>query len=128
VSTRSIPFRPARTLWWTACLAAQLAAAQAATVTGITEAVFDSTMAFPVTGIVTVRHFQEGAAVRKGDVIAELDKRLEELDVERRRFAMDLAVLELQRLETLAGKNTISVSREEIDKKRAESEIARVEF
>lgn len=94
---------------------------------GISEPVLDAVLAFPVTGIVTTRLFPEGAAVRKGQVILELDKRLEELDVERRRLAMQLAQAELERLQTLARKNAISVSREETDKKQAEFEIARVE-
>lgn len=105
-----------------------MAVLEAATVTGITEPILDATMAFPVTGIVTARHFQEGAAVGKGEVIIELDKRLEELDVQRRKLAMQLAEAELKRLETLATRNTISVSREEIDKKRADFEISKVEY
>ncbi|MCC7373938.1 MAG: efflux RND transporter periplasmic adaptor subunit [Verrucomicrobiales bacterium] len=101
---------------------------QSATVSGITEPVVDSTMAFPATGIVAKRHFEEGASVKKGDILVELDKQLEELDVARRRQAMQLAKTELERLETLAQKNTISVSREEIDKKRAEFEVAKIEL
>jgi RND family efflux transporter MFP subunit len=101
---------------------------QAVAVSGITEPVVDSTMAFPATGIVAARHFAEGALVKKGDVLIELDKHLEELDVARRRQAMQLAKTELERLDTLAQKNTISVSREEIDKKRAEFEVAKIEL
>lgn len=104
------------------------AVAQPIEVAGISEPVMDSTMAFPATGIVAARHFLEGATVRKGQVLIELEKRLEELDVARRRLAMQLATTELNRLETLAAKNTISVSREEIDKKRTEAEIAKVEL
>jgi RND family efflux transporter MFP subunit len=99
-----------------------------ATVIGITEPVVDAIMAFPVTGIVTARHIEEGEAVRHGEVMVELDKRLEELDVERRRLAMQLARTELTRLETLARKNTISVSREDLEKKQADFQIAEVEY
>ena len=56
------------------------------------------------------RYFEEGAAVKKGDVIIELDKHLEELDVQRREYAMQLAKAELDRLQSLARKNTISVA------------------
>ncbi len=111
-----------------AALAGGVAFGQPYEIAGISEPVMDSTMAFPATGIVAARHFPEGATVRKGQVLIELEKRLEELDVARRKLAMQLASTELQRLETLASKNTISVSREEIDKKRAESEIAKVEL
>ncbi|MBL9140129.1 MAG: efflux RND transporter periplasmic adaptor subunit [Verrucomicrobiales bacterium] len=129
-SARRFPAGSA-TLMAALCLAfaafpvAPLAAAE---VSGITEPVVDSTMAFPATGIVAARHFEEGASVKKGDVLVELDKRLEELDVARRRQAMQLAKTELERLETLSQKNTISVSREEIDKKRAEFEVAKIEL
>lgn len=109
-------------------LASSEPAAAATAVSGITEPVVDSTMAFPATGIVATRHFEEGASIKKGDVLVELDKRLEELDVARRRQAMQLAKTELERLETLSQKNTISVSREEIDKKRAEFEVTKIEL
>lgn len=102
-------------------------AAHAAWVTGITEPILDSIMAFPVTGVVSARHFEEGAAIKEGQVLIELDKRLEELEVERRRLAMELARTELDRVQSLAQKNTISVSREEMDKKKAEFDIAAVE-
>ncbi len=114
------------TLAWTALAGA--VHAQTVEVAGISEPVMDSTMAFPATGIVAARHFPEGATVKKGQVLIELEKRLEELDVARRKLAKQLAATELNRLETLAGKNTISVSREEIDKKRTEAEIAMIEL
>lgn len=95
--------------------------------TGITEPILDAVLAFPVTGVVATRVVEEGASVRKGQVILELDKRLEELEVERRRLALQLAEAELERLKALASKNAISVSREETDKKEAEFGIAKVE-
>ncbi len=100
---------------------------QARMLTGITEPILDAVLAFPVTGVVSARAIEEGAAVRKGQVIVELDKQLEELEVERRRLAMRLAEAELERLRALASKNAISVSREETDKKEAEFGIAKVE-
>lgn len=130
------PTTPSSTRGWTrSCrwlclgplLAGYLVHGQGSVHVGISEPILDAVLAFPVTGIVTTRHFPEGAAVRQGQVLVELDKRLEELDVERRRLAMQLAQAELERLQTLARKNAISVSREETDKKQAEFEIARVE-
>jgi len=96
-------------------------------INGITEPIMDVTMSFPVVGVLSTRSFEEGASVTKGQVVAELDKRIEELDVERKRHVRDLAKIELDRITTLAQKSAISVSREEIDKKQAEFEIANLE-
>jgi RND family efflux transporter MFP subunit len=94
---------------------------------GITEPIRDVTLAFPVVGIVMARPFPEGAVVKQGEALVELDKRIEELEVERRRLVRDLARMELDRLKSLAERNAISVSPEEIDKKQAEYDTGRVE-
>lgn len=96
-------------------------------VTGITEPIKDVTLAFPIVGVVGARPLEEGAIVRKDQVIIELDKQLEELDLERKRLARELAASELERLKSLAQRNAISVSKEEIEKKRSEFEIAKVD-
>lgn len=102
-------------------------AAEPAWVTGVTEPIKDVTLAFPIVGVVGARPLTEGSAVRKDQVVIELDKQLEELDLERKRLARDLAASELERLKSLAQRNTISVSKEEIEKKRSEFEITRVD-
>ena len=96
-------------------------------VTGITEPINDVTLAFPIVGVVGARPLEEGSTVRKGQVVIELDKQLEELDLERKRLARELAASELERLKSLAQRNAISVSKEEIEKKRSEFEIAKVD-
>ena len=103
-------------------------AAEGIWISGITEPIMDVTMSFPVVGVLNIRSFEEGSPVQKGQVVAELDKRIEELDVERKRHVRDLAKIELDRITALAKKSAISVSREEIDKKQAEFEIASVEL
>ena len=102
-------------------------AADASWVTGVTEPVKDVTLAFPIVGVVGARPLEEGATVRKDQVLIELDKQLEELDLERKRLARELAASELERLKSLALRNAISVSKEEIEKKRSEFEIAKVD-
>jgi RND family efflux transporter MFP subunit len=77
--------------------------------------------------VVGARPLEEGTAVRKDQVVIELDKQLEELDLERKRLARELAASELERLKSLAQRNAISVSKEEIEKKRSEFEIAKVD-
>jgi len=102
-------------------------AADASWVTGVTEPVKDVTLAFPIVGVVGSRPLEEGNTVRKDQVVIELDKQLEELDLERKRLARELAASELERLKSLALRNAISVSKEEIEKKRSEFEIAKVD-
>lgn len=102
-------------------------AAESTWVTGVTEPIKDVTLAFPIVGVVGARPLQEGAVVRKDQLVIELDKQLEELDVERKRLARELASSEFERLKSLSQRNTISVSKEEIEKKRSEFEIARVD-
>jgi RND family efflux transporter MFP subunit len=105
------------------------AATQAAEVwaTGITEPINDVTMSSPVIGIIGARPFEEGARVTRGQVVVELDKRIEELDVNRKKFAQDLARTELDRVKSLSQKSAISISQEELDKKQAEYNIASVD-
>ena len=102
-------------------------AAEASWVIGVTEPVKDVTLAFPIVGVVGARPLEEGAPVRKDQVVIELDKQLEELDLERKRLTRELAASELERLKSLAQRNAISVSKEEIEKKRSEFEIAKVD-
>jgi RND family efflux transporter MFP subunit len=94
---------------------------------GLTEAVNDVTMSAAVIGIVGARPVEEGAKVKQGQVLLELDKRLEELEVTRKRFMRDQAKNEWERARTLAEKSAISISREEMDKKQADFNVASVE-
>lgn len=106
----------------------EMLCAEPVRVEAVTEPIRDITMAFPVIGVVGARPLEEGAAVRQGQLVIELDKRLEELEVQRRKLACDLAKIELDRLKSLAQRNAISVSREEVDKKQAEYDMALVEL
>src|SRR5207244_2540208 len=86
-------------------LAASAGAAENMTwVTGITEAVDDATLSSSVVGIIRARPFEEGAKIKKGDVILGLDNRLEELEVVRKKLIRDHAKRELDRAEALAAK------------------------
>jgi len=98
----------------------------ARTVSGLTEPVMDVILSAPVAGIVAARHFDEGDQVKKGDVILELDKRLEELEVNRRKLVMDIRKMDLDKTKTLFEKTT-SVPEEELEKKEADYKVAFVE-
>ncbi|MGN6553941.1 MAG: efflux RND transporter periplasmic adaptor subunit [Verrucomicrobiota bacterium] len=103
------------------------AAAETVSVSGITEPFMDVTLGASVAGIIRVEHFQEGDAVKKGDVLLELDKQLEQFEVERRQSVMEQNKMELDSTRALA-QTTKAVSKEELAKKEAEYNIAVSEF
>jgi len=95
--------------------------------TGYTESIVDVTLSASVPGIISVLNADEGAKVKAGDVILELDKRLEELEVDRRQRVMDIRKMDLDATQTLFER-TGSVSKEELDKKRADYLVSVAEF
>ena len=97
--------------------------AEVKSVNGITEPFMDVTLGASVAGIIHEEFFKEGDRVKKGDVILELDKRLEELEVERRKAVMNQNKMEFESTRALM-QTTKSVSKEEFAKKEAEYNIA----
>ena len=95
--------------------------------TGITEPVADVVLSASVPGIVSRVRFKEGDTVKTNDVILELDRRTEELEVERRKAALDSRKSELDALQTLAARSSISVKKDDLDKAETEFRIARTE-
>jgi RND family efflux transporter MFP subunit len=95
-------------------------------VNGITEAINDVVLSAPSAGIISRRPFKEGDTVKAGETIIELDKRLEELEVSRRKYVLDLRKTDLETSKKLFEK-TISLSREEMDKKVTEFSVAEAE-
>jgi RND family efflux transporter MFP subunit len=93
---------------------------------GLTEPIHDVRLSCPVAGLVGSRPLAEGAFVNQGDVILELDKKLEELEVTRRGLIAATAKLDYERTEQLL-KSTKSVSLEEVDKKKLDFRVAAVE-
>ena len=112
--------------WLTLALALGAHGADPLAVTGITEPFLDVTLSTPVPGIITTQKFREGDFVQAGDVILELDKKLEELEVERRKLVRDQKWSDFDGTQKLF-KTSKGVSREEVEKKEAEYKIAAVE-
>jgi RND family efflux transporter MFP subunit len=92
-------------------------------INGITEPFMDVTLGASVAGIIHAELFKEGDTVKKGDVIIELDKRLEELEVERRKAIMNQNKMELDSTRSLVD-TTKSVSKEGLAKKEAEYSVS----
>ncbi len=109
-------------------------------VRGITEPYHDVTLSSPVTGIVVAITRKEGDSVRQGETVLELERDLEELEVERRRLIaeskaevtaaqrrVEALALDLEATRRLFA-STQSVSREELRQKELEHELARGEW
>jgi RND family efflux transporter MFP subunit len=130
-----------RTLFAIVILAASAlgAHAQQWTVRGITEPIKDATLGATVAGIVASINKQEGETVRQGEVILELDKEQEALEVERRKLIAESKVevtaaqyrVETIRLELDTARqlyeSTRSVPREELQQKELEYKLAQAE-
>jgi RND family efflux transporter MFP subunit len=96
-------------------------------VSGITEPFMDVTLGLASAGIIHTQFFKEGDVVRKGDVILELDKNLETLEVARRKAIMDHNKMVLDSTRQLA-ETTKSVSKEVLAKAEAEYNVAAAEY
>ncbi|MBU6399081.1 MAG: efflux RND transporter periplasmic adaptor subunit [Verrucomicrobia bacterium] len=94
---------------------------------GLTEPYRDVTLAAEVPGVVAARLYREGDFVKKGQVIVELDKRLEELAVQRHKLVADQLKTDLDgtRYVFEHGK---SVSAEDLAKKEVEYRVAVVDY
>jgi RND family efflux transporter MFP subunit len=84
-------------------------------------------LSFPDPGIIAAQHFKEGDFVDTNDVVIQLDSRLEELEVERRRLVMENAKSQWEGTKTVFDKS-VSVSHEELLKKQADYDVAHVDY
>lgn len=109
-------------------LSAGLVQAQTISSIGITEPILDSTLGTPVGGILAVRHFKEGDFVKKGDVLVEFDKVLEELEVARREIVLEPLKSDYEASKFLFEQPKSSVSKEVVEKKQAEYRVALAEY
>ncbi len=91
---------------------------------GITEPIFDVALSPAVAGLVSAWKFKEGDFAKQGEVIIELDNRLESLEVERRKLAMDNRKADWDALQSLLKKSSISVKKEDLDKAETDYKIA----
>jgi RND family efflux transporter MFP subunit len=108
-------------------LVSTVRAADPVEISGITEPFRDVTLGLADAGILDAQFFKEGDAVKKGGVILELDKKLETLEVTRRKAVMDQDKMVYD--STLAlSQNTKSVSREDLRKAEAEYRVASAEY
>ena len=94
--------------------------------TGIAEPVFDVILSLPAPGIVAEQKFKEGDFVQAGDVIMQLDSRLETLEVERYRLVMENKKADWESTKAVFDK-TGSVSRDDLLKKESDYRVAVVE-
>jgi membrane fusion protein (multidrug efflux system) len=105
----------------------RLQGAERLTTLGITEPILDSTLGTPVAGIIAARKFKEGDFVKQGDVLIELDKRLEELEVARREVVLEPLKADYLANKYLFEQTKSSVSKEILDKKESDYKVALAE-
>ena len=109
------------------CAVPAARAAEPLTINGITEPLLDVTLTVSVPGIIRSEPFSEGASVKKGDVLVELDKKLEEFEAAKRKAAMDQTKTEFESTQKVR-ETTKSVSDEELKKKEADYQVAAAEY
>jgi RND family efflux transporter MFP subunit len=97
-------------------------------VNGITEAINDVVLSASLPGIIGNRPVKEGDFVKAGQPVIELDNKLEVLEQQRRKEVMELKKVDMDRTQELAKKNSISVSRSELDKTVAEYAVSKAEY
>lgn len=96
-------------------------------VRGLTEPVGDVVLSVATPGVIATVHHGEGQFVPEGGTILELNSRAEQLEVDRKQVQLSTLLAELERSELLF-KTSSSMPREELERKRAEVAIARVEL
>lgn len=96
-------------------------------VQGITEPFMDVTLSSSVQGTVYRILFKEGAEVAQGQVIMELDSKLEELEIQRRREVMARSGADYEATKQLFDRSK-AVSKDELDKRYMEYKVAGAEY
>lgn len=111
------------------CAAVVLSArgAEPLEVDGITQAFRDVTLGLADPGIIHQQFFDEGDYVKKGDTILEFDKKLEELEVKRRKAVMNQDKLILDSTREVF-QTTKSVSKQSLAKTQADYDVAAAEY
>ena len=107
---------------------------------GITEPIKDATLSASVSGRIAKINFKEGESIKKDDVIIELHKIMEELEVARRKLIWE-SKIEINSAEARQAmaksdfestrrlfESTQSVSKEELDTKELEYKLAGAEL
>ncbi|TVR49004.1 MAG: efflux RND transporter periplasmic adaptor subunit [Puniceicoccaceae bacterium] len=134
--SRLIPRLPPAAVW---VLFICGAASPAGAIPGITEPYHDALLSAAASGRIAVIHHREGSTVEAGELLVVLDRRMEELEVERRRLILESTVerdLIENQIEVLASslestrrlfESTRSVSREQLDKIELEHRMALAE-
>ena len=96
-------------------------------VPGVTEAFMDVTLSSTVQGIIHSRYFDEGATVKEGQTILELDSALEELETQRRAAVMVHNRADFESTRSLFSRSK-AVSKDELEKKEMEYKVSVAEL
>ena len=139
VDHRSFVLYPIVLVFLVSCGACPLFAGETTSFSGITEPINDVTLSLDVTGAIRSIFFKEGAPLKKGQAIIELDNTLESLEVKRRKLIWESKAevhAAIERVITLKSllestralyESTGSVSKEELDEKELDYKLALAE-
>ncbi len=94
---------------------------------GVTEPYWDVWLSSQSSGMVSTNFYKEGDFVQKGQVILELDKQLETLMVQRRKFVLDTLKTDWEGTR-MVYESTKSVSKDDLAKKELEYRVAVVDY
>lgn len=100
---------------------------EAYTVRGLTEPVQDVLLSVPTHGLIAALPHREGDFIEAGAIVVELSSKAEDLERSRRELQLKTLSKELERSELLF-KTSGSMTAEELDRKRADVQIAAVEL
>jgi RND family efflux transporter MFP subunit len=96
------------------------------TIDGVTEPIMDVMLGSPAAGIIQTERVKEGDIVKQGDVLLELDQKLEELEADRRAAVMNQNKRQWESTRSLS-ETSQSVSKLDLAKAQAEYEISATE-
>ncbi len=96
-------------------------------VAGITESFLEVALSSSVAGLISNQSFKEGDLVTNGAPVTELDRKLEELEVDRRKLIVDGRRTDYEGTKKLF-ENTKGTSKEELEKKEVDYRVAVVEY
>jgi RND family efflux transporter MFP subunit len=95
---------------------------------GKINAIDSAALTFSAGEKITAIHFKDGDAVKKGDLIAELDSTKAKADFDKAKSSLGLAKTKLARIQNLLAKQPDALSPQDVDEMREEVNLAKADF
>lgn len=95
---------------------------------GKINAIDSAALTFSAGEKITAIHFKDGDAVKKGDLIAELDSTKAKADFDKAKSSLGLAKTKLARIQNLLAKQPDALSPQDVDEMKEEVNLAKADF